>query len=92
MSGGNTLRALNSKFWEWYGADIEKAEALMVLDHELLSLRADNVRLRGLIKKAEDAGDLNGWCACPWCTEDMEVSDKAHAAECPAFDVNGNVK
>ena len=66
---------------------------------ELRQLKADNARLRALIKDKEyahvggeyDEGD--GYRAqydeCPWCGGDAV---KRHADDCPAFTPEGEVK
>jgi hypothetical protein len=56
---------------------------------DLEELRADNARLRALIKDAECTRAPQ--CAeCPWCQADVSGGEKHF--ECPAFTATGEVK
>lgn len=59
---------------------------------------ADNARLRGLVKEAEREGRHESEVAdiCPWCHfvrgfNGVEFK-KTHAADCPAFTTDGEVR
>jgi hypothetical protein len=58
---------------------------------ELLSLKADNERLRALIKDAEWADQTNGYTFCPWCPAERSEGRSDHQ-KCPAFTPDGCVK
>ena len=65
------------------------AEARTLLPEAL----AEIARLRALVKEAEWA-DRDHWEPpdgfCPWCS--AAASDRDHAADCPAFHPNGEVR
>ena len=98
-----TFKALSAKFLEWYGDDIEKAEALRLVDYELATLRSENARLRGVVKSLE-WGSCDGCGNRTYCTEcsggKFNNWDKAtsqylpgrHAEDCPVFTEKGEVR
>lgn len=59
-------------------------------------LRADNARLRALVKGVEWEGctGRDSAQACPWCGAEKITSSgsEPHAATCPAFTSDGSVK
>jgi hypothetical protein len=62
--------------------------AMAQASDERQELRADNARLRGLVKDAEvAAGESCG--ECPWCGAGPSTQ---HAPECPAFTESGDVR
>lgn len=52
----------------------------------------ENARLRALIKDAEWQGDVQEEMACPWCHAERDDDQRKHAADCPAFTVEGLVR
>lgn len=58
--------------------------------------RAEVARLRALIKAAEWADDYRDLSACPWCQASRETGgvkpNSTHAADCPAFTPEGEVR
>lgn len=69
----------------------EKAEAREMAQDQLDDLRADNERLRALIKAQERGNHAETASGegdfCPWCGVDYR-----HTSKCPAFTPEGEVR
>jgi hypothetical protein len=57
-------------------------------DEDRDALLAEVRRLRGLIKRVEEVDNDFGTMFCPWCVG----CAKDHAADCPAFTPDGDVR
>jgi hypothetical protein len=88
------------------GVDRLAAEIERLESQERDGLRADNARLRALIKQAEDGGyaSISLLKVCTWCRAyrnngddhfkhvERGTKDEPHRSDCPAFTPEGEVK
>lgn len=85
--------ALRAHFADVHRALGEHDDHALTAAGSVRKLVADNERLRGLVKEAEDMGSDASIAdfACPWCGQGR-FGKPRHLADCPAFTPEGDVR